>query len=482
MTTTAPSPLTRPIRDGAGFLRNVPRLAGCTPRNSLVVVPLDGAAAAGALRIDLPCVGSWPEAAPPDGAAPDDGKSGGPGSPALRGDGSDKRPMTCRALDRRRSLDAAIDQVAATAVGMACRIAEVDAIAVVAYAGEERWPPDGPLPQEELVDRVIDRADACGLEVRGAFLVTQDGWGAYGDVTGPASLTEIVPEAAAALAGDQHGGTDLPAVTNEERAAIAVALTRREREFAAWLVYRHAAADRMPGSEETVDDVGRAPDRRDSVHGTDDTGAPPPHAADEPVRSPRSAEPTSPHESPRPDEPLPPLDALPEIFERALCWDPLRLDAADAAVLALTFETPMLRDAMLTQWSSDVTGGRECLSWQLAWRPDGAVDREHAPPGPFRLAGDGPPPEPWRMRQGLALARRVAAAAPPRAQGGALASAAWLSWALGSTTHAAHYIEAALEREPQHSFARLIEVLVVANRLPAWAFRRGEAAEAVRVT
>ncbi|WP_158685530.1 DUF4192 family protein [Microbacterium halophytorum] len=387
MTSLTSPAITHPIRDAAAFLRAVPRLTGCTPVRSLVVVPLAGTTARGALRLDLPTPG-------------------------------------------------ADDQVAATAIGMACQVAGADAIAVVVYDGDAHWPPDGPLPREGLVDRVLDRAEACGLGVRGAYLVTADGWGAYGDAA-PRPHAEIELRPGGGLDRDQHEGAAVQRAGKARRRAVAAELERSEYAFAQLLLRRAGLAD--PAASTAPAPADRAP-------------------------GPRAR----------------PVDeaSLPGLLDEALDWDAEGLDPADAGFLALVLSTPLLRDAALTQWSADIETGRTVLAWQFAWRPDTGAEQGELPNGVLRLTGAGEKPDPERLRRGLALARAVAAAAPGRARAGALASAAWLSWALGNATHAGAYAERARGMEPEHGLARIILRLVELGRLPAWAFLPGREADA----
>ncbi|WP_162893060.1 DUF4192 family protein [Microbacterium halotolerans] len=437
MTTTAHPPISRPIRDAVRFLQNVPRLTHCTPRHSLVVVPLRDGHATGALRIDLPADGSGDE------------------------------------------------HVAATAIGMVCRVPETEGVAVVAYDGGAEWPPDGPLPRESLVERVIDRADACGLHVHGAYLVAEDGWGAYGDVAAPLPLSQIVPEAGEALAHDQHDGTKLPRSSKSRRRAVAAELGRLEHEFAAALLHR-AQTDREPGGTgESADPTGDGEEgRADGEADARDPETDAPHdsgpSAGEDSPSAGESDPSASDEeramamsaaaSTDPPRRVSTTNSLPDAFEEALAWDASHLEASDAGLLALAFETPLLRDTLLTQWSTDLEGGRTVLAWQLAWRPSPPGDSPPLPDGPVRLAGEGPRPEGWRLRQGLALARQIAASAPRRARPGSLAAASWLSWALGNATHAAEYAEQAREMEPGHGLAGIMTTLTESGMLPAWAF------------
>ncbi len=80
-------------------------------------------------------------------------------------------------------------------------------------------------------------------------------------------------------------------------------------------------------------------------------------------------------------------------------------------------------------------------------------------------------PDPDRLVRALTLARRLAAAAPTRVRSGALATSAWLSWALGRSSHAAIYVERALRIDRSHGLAGIVASFIEANHLPDWAFR-----------
>ena len=112
--------------DAAQFLSLVPHLLGFVPSRSLVVVPMCRGRSLGAMRVDLP--------ADPAGAAS--------------------------------------DAVAATVVGMACRIADADGAMVVVYTDAAVT---GILPHRALVQSLCDRADACGLPIADALVVAADG-------------------------------------------------------------------------------------------------------------------------------------------------------------------------------------------------------------------------------------------------------------------------------------------------------------------
>ena len=56
-----------------------------------------------------------------------------------------------------------------------------------------------------------------------------------------------------------------------------------------------------------------------------------------------------------------------------------------------------------------------------------------------------------------------------------MAAAAWLSWALGRSTHAAHYLDQALATDSELTFAQLLRTVVDAGMLPDWSFRAAAA-------
>ncbi|GGH45118.1 hypothetical protein GCM10010921_20280 [Microbacterium album] len=159
---------------------------------------------------------------------------------------------------------------------------------------------------------------------------------------------------------------------------------------------------------------------------------------------------------------------LTERIEDALAWDPAALHPQDAAELILVLDRPATRDVALTQWCGGLAEGRAAQRWQLAW------SRGEAPAldGPLRLAGEGPRPDPERLQRALDLARRLAACAPRPRRAGPLAAAAWLAWALGNSTHAAHYVDLVRELDPDHGLADIIATMITAAYLPAWAYDR----------
>ncbi len=373
--------------DAAQFLALVPRLLGCAPTRSLVLVPMSRGRSLGALRLDLP----------PDDLA---------------------------------------DAVASSAIGMLCRIGEVDAFLAVVYtdaAISSRSPDDTTpaLPGRALVDALSSCGDACGLRLVDALTVASDGWGSHLDTALPPRgrpLDEVRLHGAtlAALAdagldatpsGDQIAGAALPRVDPAARRAAASALHSLE-----------AALEVICGIPAL-------------------TGA---TARIDPAALEAACE----------------LDDLPTLFEEALDW-PASPTPMRAAMLGWCLGRPALRDVALVQWASDQGGGDLAMEAQRRW--------EDGQDYPADLAsfmwGEGPRPEAARLERALALVRQVGALLPKKQRPGALAVCAWLSWALGRSSHADRYSAMALAIDRRHGLADIVRSFVSAGHLPDWAFR-----------
>lgn len=317
-----------------------------------------------------------------------------------------------------------IAQVASTAVGSLCHLPDVDAAVVVVLTDAPARDGAG-LAHDPLVAAVSDRLGSCGIEVRDELLVAGDAWCRYAEGD-ERPLDEIAPDRDEHLADrDQHAGADLPEGHPGRRVEVRAALDAFSRTASALL---------------RLDD--------DAVLG-------------EPVVC--GSREVDPHAAAR----LAASDAdLPALFEAALEWGPDLVDPYDVALLLTRWRSASLRDVALAQWAGDLAEGRRALAFQERWA-DG--DRR-LPEGPVRLLGEGPRPDPRRLRRARDLVRAVAALAPDAHLAGCLAMCAWLSWALGSSTHAAHYAALALDREPGHGLADIVRRLVDAARLPQWAY------------
>jgi hypothetical protein len=339
----------------ADFLALVPRLLGFVPTASVVLVPFSGNRTIGAMRFDLPVEADTDE----------------------------------------------IESIASTMIGLVCKVANADAVAVVVYTGDAVADAAG-LPHPALAGALVERADLCGLRVSDALCVAGDAWGSYLDPHLPPAgraLTDI-PHDDAAFAdlpltpGGQRAGVELPTVAVARRRRIAAALRRGE-----------GASDEMPT----------------------------------------------------------------ETFERMLAVGPDDLADADLVTLIWALSRPALRDVALSQWATDHETGDAVLDAQLAWAQAGV-------PFPADLAttmwGEGPLPGIGRLHAALELARRAAAAAPRERRAGALASCAWIAWALGRSTHAQRYVDLACAIEAEHGLAHIVQSFLAVGHLPEWAFAR----------
>lgn len=137
------------------------------------------------------------------------------------------------------------------------------------------------------------------------------------------------------------------------------------------------------------------------------------------------------------------------------------------AMLGWCLARPSLRDVALVQWATDVAGGDLAMEAQRRWE-DGA---EYPADLASVMWGEGPRPDAERLERALALVREVAALVPKTQRPGPLALCAWISWALGRSSHADRYAAMALAIDRRHGLADIVRSFVRAGHLPEWAFR-----------
>lgn len=322
--------------------------------------------------------------------------------------------------------DGPLDGFAATVIGMVCRISRSDGLLAAVYTDE---PTDRSLPHRRLAAAIERAADASGLELLDVLVVGPDGWGSHVRPTAKrrelAELQAFDDSLPPPRAGDQTGGMELPPADPVEVAATEAAMDSLERALA-------IVCGLPAGSGEAETDAFRV--------------------------------------DPAALEAACALDDLPGLFEDALTWDAPTLPPLRVAMLAWALSRPSLRDIALVQWATDATGGDDALQAQLRWE-DGA---DYPPDLAAVMWGEGAHPDAARLETALVLVRAVAARTPGPRRAGALAVAAWVSWALGRSTHADAYARAALENEPDHGLADIVRSFVASAHLPDWAFRRGE--------
>src|SRR5690606_29416106 len=126
-----------------------------------------------------------------------------------------------------------VDSIAATLIGMVCRVREADGVALVVYTDDALATAEGVIAHAEVVSALRTKADACGLRLVDALCVASDGWGSYLDDAGhrhPLSdldddaLLDRLPQELRVPLGDHVSGAELPAVdlAQTERAARAL--------------------------------------------------------------------------------------------------------------------------------------------------------------------------------------------------------------------------------------------------------------------
>lgn len=319
-----------------------------------------------------------------------------------------------------------VDAFSATVIGMVCRLPDADAVACVVYTDAVF---EGGMPHPALFDAIELRADASGLRLTDMLCVAGDAWGSVLDAELPSEgrpLAELdaVPAGAEHLdpVGDQASGAELPAVGLVESERVGQALISFSR-----------AVGLVCGDGEDEASVSAADGRVD----------------------------------PQALATVCVLEDLPSLFEDALHWDLDDVAPFDAAALVWCLSRPALRDVALVQWSGSFGDGDDAFDAQLRWESGEEYPVQLA----MRMWGEGDRPDLDRLEHALALARRIAAVAPKASRPGALAMCAWLSWALGRSTHADAYAREACAIEPDHGLSEIVRSFVHAGHLPDWAFR-----------
>lgn len=316
-----------------------------------------------------------------------------------------------------------LEEYADAAVGLVSRVEGTDAVALVVYTDAEAHPTrDGlVLPFAVAVDELLGCAEDAGLRVVDALCVTPGGWSSYlVDEPVVGALSDIgaspVPPSDEDVSGDQFAGVELPTAD----------LAEKER-------------------------VGRALLDLTELLCRDECGA------------------LTGRENPMAIAALVMLEDVPAFFESVLRTQDDLPPFATAALL-WCLDRPLLRDVAIAQWATDLAGGMRTLGAQLAF----AGSRAMVPDDLGRVfLGRGPAPDVERLRLALSVVRLAAARAPRASRPAPLTAAAWLSWALGRSTHAGRYLEMVREIDPHYGLAELLGTMIGGAMLPEWAFRRG---------
>ena len=318
--------------------------------------------------------------------------------------------------------DDAIEDYADSAVGLVARVDRTDALALVVYTDEEASvTPDGlVLPRALVADELLIRASDAGLRIVDALCVMPSGWASYlHDDPEIRPLDEEGPDVAGLgdVTGDQLSGAGLPDADLAERERVGRILLDLTD------LISHERLDGWTGDE-----------------------------------------------NPRALAAVVLLEDIPAFFESVLAT-PSDLPPFATAALLWCLDRPLFRDVALTQWATDIVAGVRTLDSQLAYAQTGRGILDDLAE---IFLGRGASPDAERLRQALTAVRTAAARAPRLSRPGPLTAAAWLSWALGRSSHAAHYLELVRAIDPQYGLASLLATMISAAMLPEWAFRRGE--------
>lgn len=302
--------------------------------------------------------------------------------------------------------------------GLIEQIGGVDAVAIIVYTDDgAQHTHDGLLlPHLTLADAVATTLHEQGFHIVESLCVTPGGWADYFDeepALRPLSAIPRAPEVVGVgdVSGDQLTGATLPGSDLAERERVGRAL----RDLGA------ALSGEAQGTDPAVILMAAST-----------------------------------------------LDDLPGFFEDLLDH-PDDLLPVECAALLWCLNRPTIRDAALVQWATDLDGGTDALGAQLAFSGSGQ-------PVPDAIGeiflGQGPRPDTDRLGCALTIVRHAASRAPRAARPGALTAAAWLSWALGRSSHAGAYVDQVLEIDPHHSMAALLSTMLGAAILPQWLMQR----------
>lgn len=328
------------------------------------------------------------------------------------------------------------DRLVAAVIGTVCRIPDVDAIVPVVYT-DERFAETGRMPRRDLLALVVERAGQAGFLVRDALCQADDGWASLLDPDAPETgrpLAMIESSGALATVPD-----DVRLAAADDGSALPPAAPERARAIEAALAgFRDL--DRIEGA---VAGLARDAD---------------------------------------------PVELVESMVARARRRP---LDPRRTAWLLHLASRPVMRDAMMLQIAFGRTVGELAhdASIAVAGADDGcasaALDEEHGLRGPTTgaehdldvlarliIGSSMLRPEPARVERGLTALREAIAHAPARDRPGALCIAAWLAWALGRGSVAGAFLDAALEIDPDHTMANLLDEHIGSGALPEWAFSR----------
>ncbi|MFF2275046.1 DUF4192 family protein [Agromyces sp. NPDC058126] len=328
----------------------------------------------------------------------------------------------------RRSRDRSA--LVAVVVATLCRMPGVDGVVPVVYT-EAGFADRGDAPERRLVELLAARASEAGFVVRDGLCVANDGWGSYLDPALPPTghpLALIDALRPAPCADDRR----------HEPVVYALIPERDPRRTAA---------------------VVRALDRLEAA---DPSGA----------------------EFTRLGADLDPVELVEHLLE------PGSVPARTAAWFLHLAARPAFRDGMMLQFAFGPLVGaaahddaassleraesrgmtaEELVLGELAVESDDSVSELLAR---LLMGQTVLRPERARVERSVDVLRRMIADAPDPHRPGPLCIMAWLMWALGRGSAAGALLDAALELDPEHTMATLLDRHLGSGALPEWAFSR----------
>ena len=320
--------------NAAEFLSLIPRLLGFHATRSLVLVPFSGKRTLGAMRVDLP------------DASPD-------------GD---------------------VDCAASTLIGMVCKVAAADAVAIVVYTdhsfGGERNPARRPRSGDPRIERM---PVACVSSTRCASPPTRGGRTSIRSARRRGGRSR-------SWGSSRTGSTACPSrsATSSRDPTCPSRISPRRSWSADGAACARCGRGRLLSRRQATEACDGGRGIRSSAKGEDR-----PHR---PAGARRGVR----------------LDDAPVLFEQALTWDAAALAPYDAATLIWCLSRPALRDIALVEWCGGLAAGDEALDAQLRWE----AGEEYPAHLAMHMWGEGERPEAERLSAGLELARRLAAVAP----------------------------------------------------------------------
>jgi len=314
-------------------------------------------------------------------------------------------------------------------VGAVCRIEGADGIIVAVYSDRE-YPRTNGVAERRLLDRTCARLEDAGFEVHDGFLVAATGWGSVSDPCVPVgghdlglidAAASVLPTLGEAMPEPRPPVADRARAARLRRRLVAL----RERSSTEWL-HRELGAQ---------------------------------------------------------------IDPI-ELVERVL-HEPAPSDAQGAWFAELA-ASAVFRDAIVLQIAFGASVGEIALEGMAGAADELEQMPEHEWSGDsgrsegsdefvseLYLGRTRLKPAAARVEAGLVFVEQLLVDLPRANRPGVHCIAGWLHWALGRGSRAGEHLDRALEIDPDHAMACLLDMYLGSGALPEWAFVRDDEAEAL---